>query len=213
MGFSLGGLWDDAKGAGKTALGWGSGYSELKAMGLMPETGQPGVTGPEQQLLDRNNALATREQAGYDQQQQLAKMLMGASLGQGPSLAGLQLNQGLEQINRGSMNQAAGAGGNNGVLARYAAMGSAAQAGAQTNQQAALARADEINQARALLGQNLGNMGQQTGNLYGANLTGYGNQRGIDVKQQENANALRTKLLGSALGAVSGGGAQGAVSG
>lgn len=156
----------------------------------------PRITGQEQQLLDHNALLREREAGTFAQQNALAGLLFAQAKGQGPSFAGLQLGAGLDQINRNAMSQAAGATGQGGILARYGAMQSAADAAAQTNQAAALARADEINQARQALGQNLGMMQDSNNTLYGTNVSGFANLRNTATQGQANNNLQFNKLFG-----------------
>lgn len=174
---------------------------------FVPQVGQPGITPQEQQLLDRNNALVAREQGVFDQQGQLSNLLFMQATGVGPSFAGAQLGAGLEMANRNALSASAGAGGNNGVLARYAAMNNAAQLAAQTNQQQGMARTQEMLDGRQLLGQNLHQMAGQSSNLYGTNLQGFTGLRGVDVQQQANANAQKNKVLGAGLSFASAKGA------
>lgn len=65
-----------------------------------------------------------------------------------PSVAQQQLNQGLGQIQRQQLSQAASVGGQGGVLARLIAANNSAAAGGAENQAAALARAQEVAQAQ-----------------------------------------------------------------
>lgn len=101
-----------------------------------------------------------RERQAYLQQQQLAQQLRDIASGKTPSVASTDLAAGLDQINRNASSMAAGARGNTGALARYGAMQAAAQAGAQTNQAAAIAAARERAAATAQLGGVLGTEAQ-----------------------------------------------------
>ena len=144
-----------------------------------------------------------QQQAAYAQQQQLAGNLMQTANGQGPSVAGLQLGQGLEQIQRGQQAQAAGATGQGGVLARYAAMTGAANAGAQENQAAALARAAEVAHAQQNLGGVLNNESSTAANIYGTQVGGQNAANANSIAGKKNDEDFATKLLGSGLAGYS----------
>jgi hypothetical protein len=142
-------------------------------------------------------AYAQREQQAYDQQRQLALNLWGAINGIGPSVAGTQLQQTLDQNNRAAQGMASGASGTDSVLARYMAQQAQGQNNASAAQTGALLRAQEVAQNRALLGQQLGGMSNESGNLYGNNLqTGFNYaQLGAGMNQE---NAQRDTVLGAA---------------
>lgn len=186
MGFSLGDLWSGADDLSGGLLGLGKSAVNY----LLPQTGTP-----QQPYLD---SIKKREQGTFDQQGQLSNLLFAQAQGQGPSVAGAQLGQGLDLINRGQMAQAAGANGQNGVLARYQAMQAAAQQGAALNQQQAIARAQETAHAQALLGQNLGNQAGESSNMYGT-VSGAANT------SQLNNNNEKNKLLTGITGGLSDG--------
>lgn len=108
-----------------------------------------------------------------------ADYLNGMVHGNGPTVAGTQLQTGLEQAQRGQLAQAAGASGANAALARMSAMGNTAQLQAQTNQQQAVARAGE--QTNAING-----LGSMLSNQSGA-YTSLGNLTGNMVQQSQAA--------------------------
>jgi hypothetical protein len=147
----------------------------------------------------------------YMQQQQLAQQLQAQALGQGPSVAGIQLGQGLEQINRGQASQAAGVGGEGGVLARYSAMNNAAQAGAAENQSAALARATEIANAQQNLGNVLGNENATGASVYGTNISGGNAAAANAIGKTKNEEEFGTKVAGAAASGIASGGASSAL--
>ncbi len=132
-----------------------------------------------------------------------ALQLRMTSMGLGPSVAGAQLGQGLEQINRAQGSQAAGVGGEGGVLARYEAMNSAAGAGAAANQSAALARATEVANAQHNLEDVLGNESTTAGNIYGTNVTGVNTGNANSITEKKNDEDFQTKLLGAGLSGYS----------
>lgn len=80
--------------------------------------------------------------AGGDQNA-LAFQLRAQANGQGPSLAGLQLNQGLEQMMAAQRSQAASARGMSPLMAQRMAAQNIAASQGQVNQQAAMARMQE----------------------------------------------------------------------
>ena len=142
-------------------------------------------------------AYAQREQQAYDQQRQLALNLWGAINGIGPSVAGTQLQQTLDQNNRAAMGMASGASGTDSVLARYMAQQAQGANNANALQSGALLRAQEVANARAQLGGLTSGMANESGNLYGNNLqTGFNYaQLGAGMGQE---NAQRDTVLGAA---------------
>lgn len=143
-------------------------------------------------LFGGGGASAQQQQALKDEQAQRDRLTAIAS-GQGPSVAGLQLGQGLQQIQRQVGSEAAGTTGEGGVLARYGTMQAGANADAATNQAAAIARAQEIASAN-----------QQLSGLAGGTL-------GTLTSANTAANALQAQqqnlYLGAGLRAVSDAGA------
>jgi hypothetical protein len=162
----------------------------------------------QQQLQQEQAAYAAREANAYANQSRLASTLYGvANGGGGPSVAGTQLQQGLDQTLAAGNSMAAGGSGANGALARYAAILGAGRSMADTNQSAALLRAQEVAQARAQLGGVLGAQAGESGNLYGTATSGglqaAGIKAGIDENNQKSTAALEGTLLSglSGLGA------------
>ena len=113
-----------------------------------------------------------REAQAYAQQQRYAQYLQSVMNGASPSLAQLQLMQGLGAIQQQQQGMAAGVGGPGAALARYGAAVNSADAGAAANQSAALARVAELNSARQAFGANAAAMGVNSGNLYRTSLSG-----------------------------------------
>jgi hypothetical protein len=153
----------------------------------------------------RNMGLLPLMQGAYGQQGNLVNDLLRTANGQGPSVANTQLQQGLGDINRNAMSQAAGATGAGGVLARYGAMIGGANAAAQTNQAAAIQRAQEIAQARAQAANVLAQQQQNTSALYGTNVKGIADMSGQDLKaegnlQDENEKAQTDKNSSTSVG-------------
>lgn len=174
------------------------------APGTLPPAGGPPMSAPTG-LSEADYRLLLQQRGGqvFDQQNQLNQLLLQRAQGGGPSLAGAQLGAGLDQINRTATSGAAGASGQGGVLARFAAMNAASSAGAQANQTAALARVAEIQGAQHELGANLGTMGGTNANEYGTNISGQvGTQRNNIDKNQGYMNE-GNKLLGTGLGIAS----------
>lgn len=112
-----------------------------------------------------------REQTAYDREGQLASYLTGITQGTGPSVAGTQLQTGLESAQRAQLAQAAGASGNNGALARLLAMNNTAGLMQETNQQQALARAQEERDALAQLAGVSNAMTQQSQQMAGQKIS------------------------------------------
>lgn len=130
-------------------------------------------------------------QAYADEQAQQARLTQIAN-GQGPSVAGQQVAGTLSQIERGAQSMAAGARGDDGVLARYAAIQAGAQAAADANQTAAMARVKEISDANTTLaGLDSSTLGTTSGNTNSANQ--------LALNSQIAQNDYNTKLLGSGL--------------
>jgi hypothetical protein len=160
----------------------------------------------QQQLQQQQAAYAAREANAYANQSRLASTLYDVTNGGGgPSVAGTQLQQGLDQTLAAGNSMAAGGSGANGALARYAAILGAGRSMADTNQSAALLRAQEVAQARAQLGGVLGAQAGESGNLYGTatsgGLTAAGIKAGIDENNQKSQAALEGTLL-SGLGSL-----------
>lgn len=142
------------------------------------------------------------------QQQNLAdmgatqEMLRQRAMGQGPSAAQAQLQQGLQQSQNAAMAQANSARGNFGLAnAQKNAMQTGANLAQQTNQAAALARAQEQIAAGSQLQQQQQQMlgAQQTiGNLQQAQLagqTGMGNMYAQQGGLINNAGALQQQAI------------------
>lgn len=85
-------------------------------------------------------------------QQALASMLMAGAQGKQPSVAEMQLRQGMQQAVANANSQAAGATSANRALALKQAMNTASNLGQQVNAQAAQMRAGEMAQDRQALG-------------------------------------------------------------
>ena len=139
-----------------------------------------------------------REAQAYAQQQRYAQYLQSVMNGASPSLAQLQLMQGLGAIQQQQQGMAAGVGGPGAALARYGAAVNSADAGAAANQSAALARVAELNSARQAFGANANAMAANSGNMYRTSLggaEGFG-QLGSGVAAQNIAN---NQKLGGAI--------------
>lgn len=133
------------------------------------------------------------------QQQQFGQQLAQGALGQGPSIAGMQLQQGLDQ-NLAQMQGAALAnrGINPALAARQVAMQGAANTQAMQGQ-AAIGRLEEQRQQQAAFGNYLGQQNQQAANYLGA---ASGAQQAVNNTQTQNANR-GTQALGGILGGAS----------
>ncbi len=102
----------------------------------------------EAEHLRQREAQAAAAQARYGQ------YLQAVMNGTAPSMAQLQLQQGMGAIAQQQQSMAAGIGGPGQALARYGAAVNTGDAQAQMNQAAALARAKELADARAAYGAN-----------------------------------------------------------
>jgi hypothetical protein len=85
-------------------------------------------------------------------QADLVAMLEAQARGEGPSLAGQQLQAGMDRAGRQAQGMAAGARGPNAALGQFQAQQTMGDLGAQANQQAAMARIQEQYNAQNQLG-------------------------------------------------------------
>lgn len=141
-----------------------------------------------------NNGIAEQQQARTQQGRGLimtedaANMYRQMAMGQGPSLAQQQLQQGLQQAQAQQASMAAGArgGGANLAAAQMAASSQMGQQSAMANQQAAQIRAQEQLSAMQGYGGLAGQYGQQAGAMRGQDL-GYAGlaQAGVGMQQQD----------------------------
>jgi hypothetical protein len=139
-------------------------------------------------------AARKREAQAYAMQQQFGQYLQAVMNGTAPSMAQLQLSQGLGQIQQNQQSMAAGLGGPGAALARYGAATNIADAQAQMNQAAAIARAKEVQDARLAYGANANSMQQGSRGLFGdlsQNALGYaqvasGNSIGQFNRQEQD---------------------------
>jgi hypothetical protein len=127
-------------------------------------------------------------QQALGQQNNLGTTLDRTIAGTGPSVAQNQLQQGLGQVRQQAESEASGTTGQNSALARYAAIMAGGNAAAQTNQQAAGLRAEEVARAEAAKAGLLNNEQAAIGGMYGANTTG-ANAAGGQAIQGSNAEA------------------------
>lgn len=174
----------------------------------------------EEYLATQARDYAAREQADYARQEGYGRTLLDTIHGQTPSVAGLQLQQGMDAINRQGQSAVAGASGNNAGIIGYGSLLSGGQMAAQLQGQQAIQRAHEIATAQGLYGNLLGGMGARSAQLEGTTLgtgLGYG-QLGTEIQQanqKASAASLGTLLgsAGSAIGAMVGGPTGAAVGG
>ena len=99
-------------------------------------------------------------------QQRYGQYLQAVMNGTAPSMAQLQLQQGLGAISAQQQSMAAGVGGPGAALARYGAAVNTGAAQTATNQAAALARAKELADARAAYGANAAAIHGGAQNMY-----------------------------------------------
>jgi len=155
-----------------------------------------------------------REAEAYAKQQAFSQYLTSVLNGTAPSMAQMQLSQGLQQQAQQQQSMAAGIGGAGNALARYGAAANYGTAAANTNQSAALARVAEMNGARQLYGQNALAMDQASQGMFNANsknALGYAqvaSGNSIGEFNQTNSNQQAGALIqgaGQALGSYFGG--------
>lgn len=192
----------EAEAAARAALtaqgnaSFGSGMAQQQGgVGMLAQAGQQAVT-------DRGNAYALYNRGtqlggqGIDQQNAMLQGLVAQAQQQGPSAAQAQLQQGLDQTQRSMLAQASAARGGNQAAAMRNAQMAGSQMAQQTNQQAAVLRAQEAQQRQQnILGAQqyaAGSYGQQAGLGYGMagqglgaaqNSTGQLGQFGANVSQ------------------------------
>ncbi len=123
-------------------------------------------------LLNKLGQYGAQYAQAYNAQAGLVGHLNDTINGTAPSVAGAQLQQGLDQIRAAQDSEAAGATGQNAALAKANAMQNVGAAQAATNQQKALLRATEVNQAEQTEGQVLGQQAGEATGMYGTDLSG-----------------------------------------
>ena len=133
-----------------------------------------------------------------------------------PSVAREQLNQALGATDATQLSQAAGASGENALVARTTAANNIAGANAAEGGQAALLRAQETSAAQAGLGSVTGAMANEENTAYGAN-TGLGSSYStlagnmeLGGNTNETAQNTANKQLGASLAQSGASGASGA---
>lgn len=177
-------------------------------------------------LLNKLGQYGAQYTGAFNGQTALTKQLQGTIDGTAPSVAGTQLQEGLDQIRATQDSEAAGATGQNAALARANAMQNIGAAQVQTNQQKALLRAAEVNEAEQTQAGVLSSQAGEAEGMYGTGLSGAlsaSGQAGSAEAARENANLqgqmaeknLESNLIqagGSAIaGGATGGAGKGAV--
>jgi len=145
----------------------------------MQQVADPGLTQQAQRNLQISNQLIrnlAQQQQQFNQaqgtQQDFQGYLSRVISGSAPSVTGMQLQRGVGDIQRATQSQASGATGINQPMAQYAAIQATGAAGAQANQDAAIARQQELQQAQVMKAQVAANQAGQAGSMYGQNLQG-----------------------------------------
>lgn len=172
----------------------------------------PGLTQQATRNLQIANELFARlggDQERYKQvfrsQSELARMLDETIRGTAPSVAGRQLEQGVESGRQQAESMASGVSGANAPLARYAAIQQEGALTANANQAGAVARAQEVSDATrtkaAVLGQQAGEANTAAGvNVVGMNaasgsaVTPAAKQADIDEQEKQRFQAFITNL-------------------
>ena len=109
---------------------------------------QQGVQSPIYNVNRMQMQQAAQQQGLGQRNPALQQALQQRALGQGPSVAQMQLQQGLQRAQQGAASQAASLQGISPAQAARLAMGSQQQMGMDANQQAAMLRAQEMQQAQ-----------------------------------------------------------------
>jgi hypothetical protein len=178
-----------------------SGTSYADADGLQPVT-DPNVA--QQVAANFNRSTSFLNQLGQvqGQQQGLATNLQQVIGGHGPSLAGMQTSNALDQIARDQMSQAAGVSGAASPLAHLLAMRNTGTAQIGATNAGAMARVAEQAHARdslsALLGGMAGTDATVAGGLAGLANTGQMGQQGLN-QSTDQANQKKNTQLGASL--------------
>lgn len=133
--------------------------------------------------------------------------------GKTPSVAGIQLQQGLGQAAARQEAEASGVGGVNGALARQNAAQNIARLQVKTNQDAALLRAQEIEGARQQRNTLLNNQGTQLNTAVGQNIHGGEAATAAAQGGQSSQDALAAARRAQYLNLLSQGGALGTQAG
>jgi len=192
------------------------------AQGLMGQAGQYGANaqGWQGNLGGLYGAMGAQAQGAYGQQQsalaqglqqraqqnQLGSMLMDQARGNGPSVAQLQLQQGLQQSSANALGNVAGMRDVSPAMRARMAADSQAGMAQQTNQAASQLRAQEMLAARGMLDQHLAGvrgqdlstaqmMGQQGMGLQGMQSSLGQNLFGQNLQAQQQAQALGAGLM------------------
>lgn len=124
------------------------------------------------QLLSQLAPAQQQYQTAQAGQTAAANSLGGVIAGTAPTASGTALAQGLGQAQRAAESEASGATGTNAALARMQAIQTGGDLSAAANQAGAVARANEVNQARGLQAQILGQQAGEAAGMYGTNLSG-----------------------------------------
>jgi len=114
----------------------------------------------------RSQGYGARESDIFGEQSDLANYLNDVIAGKTPSVAEMQLGAGLDSIKRSTLGMTSGVGGATSPLMQLTALNANSRAGGITNQQQAIARADEQARARAELAQLLNAQEQSSAGQY-----------------------------------------------
>lgn len=157
--------------SGQAQASFGTGMAQQQqGVGMLGQAG-------DQSRADRSNAYGMFNQGmglgsgGIDRQNAQLNSLLAQAQFEGPSQAQAQMQQGLDQTQRAMLGQAAQTRGGNQAAAMRNAQSAGSQMALQTNQQAAILRAQEAQQRQQnILGAQqfaAGSYGQQAGLGYG----------------------------------------------
>jgi len=120
-----------------------------------------------------------------------------------PSVSGSQLTQGMDNLAREQLSIAAGVGGPNAAAARTLAANNIGQIGTNLNQQQAMRRAQEVQDAQGRLAQVLNQQAGEGQSYYGSNVSGAGGfsdqaERGSAGNQGQNYDSDKAAYAGNA---------------
>jgi hypothetical protein len=135
-----------------------------------------------------------------------------------PSVAGTQLQQGLQATQHAAMSHAAGVGGPGNALANYAAIQAGGNAAVDTNAQAAQLRAQEIAQAMEAKQRLLAGQAAQAGSMFGTTLTGSNQLQGTvtqgtatEAGEQQDREHQNQVFFGNLVNGIGGAVSRGAI--
>lgn len=160
-------------------------YNPAQAQMIGPEGGNYG-----QQYMAQQAGIGSQQQGLVGQQQGLIDALKQQSAGNGPSVAGQQVQQSLQQQQNAAQAQTAGQRGINPALAMRTSMEQQGQNAQNAAQTGAMARAQEQLNAQGQLGNAINSQGNQLNTMGSQNLQSQGmNLHAQEANQDANLRA------------------------